>query len=70
MTIDREEDSFKSDLNIKRAKLKMLLYLHLNAVVDAIILEEEPVLPIPFRSGYLEYSKNSDKFGNSLLLLI
>ena len=56
MTTDK--DPFRDNLNISRNKIEMLLRYHLDAVVDAIISGNDPVLPIPVRGGTLDFSKN------------
>lgn len=61
MTISQDE--YLQRLEVSRNKVKMLINYHLNAVANSLILNEEPVLPIPTRSGYLEYSKYPEKFG-------
>lgn len=62
------QDEYHQQLEVSRNKVKMLINYHLNAITDALILNEEPVLPIPTRSGFLEYSKNPEKFGNLALV--
>lgn len=64
MTIDGDEDEvFRESLNVSRNKVDMLLRFTLDSVVDAIIKGNDPVLPIPTRSGSLEFSKSPEKFG-------
>ena len=58
-----DDNLFRTNLQLYRNRAKMLLFHHLNSVVDAIVLEEEPVLPVITRSGSLEYSKNQERFG-------
>jgi hypothetical protein len=61
MTIER--DKYHNELEISRNKVKMILNFHLNSIADAIILDKSLILPIPTRSGFLEYHKNREKFG-------
>lgn len=68
MTIN--EELFKLNINVNRNKLKMLLAYHLDSVADALILNDEPVLPIPLRSGNLEYSKCTEKFSKMMKQLL
>lgn len=41
----------------------MLISYHLDRLTDALLLGQEPVLPIPSKSGSLMYSKNPERFG-------
>lgn len=66
MTVN--QDKYHEKLQISRNKAKMLINYHLNLVTDSIIIGEDPILPIPSRSGFLEYHKNPEKFGNYTLL--
>ena len=59
------QDKYHQQLEASRNKVKMLINYYLNLVADSIILGEDPVLPIPTRSGYLEHQKNPEKFGTN-----
>lgn len=59
----RSEDDYLNNLQISRNKLKLLLLHHLNTITDSFINGNDPMLPIPLRSGYVVHSKNPDKFG-------
>ena len=61
------QDKYHQQLEISRNKVKMLINFHLNSVADSLILGEDPSLPIPSRSGFLEHHKNSEKFGNNFI---
>jgi hypothetical protein len=65
MTINNNNN--RNNLTIYRKKAQFLLEYYLNNVVDAFIKDEDPMLPFnSARSGCLQYSKDSEKFGNQI----
>ena len=69
MTIE-DDYAFHESLKIYRNKAEMLLRYILNSVVDAIIEGNDPVLPIPTRTGSLDLSRSPHKFGKKYFYIL
>lgn len=66
----KHDEEFRKYLQVSRNKVEMLLRYHLNCITDAIIVGREASIPFPTKCGYLDLSKNPEKFRNEIHLSV